>query len=615
MKFKTGNIVFVGVIVFLVEVLIFIGLAHIKSLEDLLTLDYGEVFFSFLQPIHLYQEVSQHEMFQALQAAVGILAIVLLYKMVLENRNKIKEAKNEVKIHGNARWAYPKEYMNGKTFYDKTKLYKKNLKQRLRFVRSHVEGAGTARTGERNIHKNPAGTMFGLVDHKPLILKEKQTFGKHVRIPNQHTVIVGDTGSNKTYAFLMPNLLREQERSIVVVDVKGNLYRRTAKIKQQQGYDVRLFNFIDLIHCDSYNPLDYIQNPDDTPKVANALVSYLRPPKGVGQTDFFLSSAEALLSSFMNYVKFTPSLFSKDMQTIGTILDIVTDTDGKPMEEHLMEMFESLEDGHPAKQSWRLFTSQLSSDKMMGSIYGTLNNQILSLWINQKLRTFTESNPWNLQDLAESSQKTVVYVVIPENDDTYKLLINAFFIQMFRLLSDVGRKNGIIPTRPIIMLDEFANLGKLPNYENTLTTIREYQVSIFTIIQSLTQLDHLYGKSLREVIIGNHATQFLIGANDETTTTFYSKKLGNQTMEGEQTSTTTNSKGVSKNQSTQYYRQSLMTPDEIERMDTNIGILFARGLRPIQVEKVNLFTFFEGVYDEDHALPTMDKESLRSDRI
>jgi len=579
---KLKGILFILIGFALLDCIVIVFLAQ-KDIQAFIDLPYLEMAKPFLTPSNTFNQAQQSQFFNASQFVLLIVFGYICYEILFSKKNKVEESKN-VKIHGDQRWGEASEYMNGYSFHKAVKHYKKD--------------------GLKNIYKNPPGTFFGLMNDKPLIMNDDQGFDKNkTRIPNSHTLVLGDSGSYKTYTFVLPNLLKEVERSIVVVDVKGSMVRRTAHIKKKQGYDVKIFDFINFAIGNNYNFMDYIEEPDNTRKVANAIISNLQSKSTVGNDSYWQKSAETLLTALINYVMFS-GFFDDSEKNMGTVIEVFLsqsmDDEKQSTSDYLTSLFGAIEDANnPARISWMLFLSQLEAKEMMSSIFGTLNNQVLSLWLSNKLKEFTKSDSWNLNDFVSTNQKTIVYVTVPESDDTYRLLINTFFIQLFQLLAKSGRENGIVPTKPLMLLDEFANLGVVPKYENLLTVIREYQVKVCTLIQSLTQLDRLYGKDARNIIVSGHATQLILGVNDPETGRYVEEKLGNQTMEGTNISRTSSGRGSSQSENTQYHKQALMTRQQVEGKSSNEAILTIRGYYPAKLEVVDVFKFFDGVFTKE----------------
>ena len=145
---------------------------------------------------------------------------------------------------------------------------------------------------------------------------------------------------------------------------------------------------------------------------------------------------------------------------------------------------------------------------------------------------------------------------------------------------------GRLPVPLYFILDEFANIGQIPDFDKKISTSRSRGISFSVILQNLDQLEAIYEKSY-ETIIGNCDTHVFLGSNSFKTAEYFSKQLGEKTISRD-------SKSVSRDKehhksgyssSDQIMGRALMTPDELRRMDNNQCIIFEKGLKPIKADK------------------------------
>ena len=163
---------------------------------------------------------------------------------------------------------------------------------------------------------------------------------------------------------------------------------------------------------------------------------------------------------------------------------------------------------------------------------------------------------------------------------------------MIQQLYDYADQNGgalKVPT--YFILDEFANIGKIPDFDKKISTSRSRKLSFSVILQNLDQLEAVYEKSY-ETIIGNCDTHVFLGSNSYKTVEYFSKALGEKTIERDSWSVNKDKNyfrtGVSK--SDQVMARALMTPDELRRMDNDLCIIFEKGIKPV---KANKFYYFK----------------------
>ena len=177
---------------------------------------------------------------------------------------------------------------------------------------------------------------------------------------------------------------------------------------------------------------------------------------------------------------------------------------------------------------------------------------------------------------------------------------------MIQQLYDFADKNGgALPIPTYFILDEFANIGHIPDFDKKISTSRSRKISFSVILQNLDQLEAVYEKS-NETIIGNCDTHVFLGSNSQKTVEYFSKQLGEKTI-------TRNNYSVNRDrgewkqgssESDQIMARALMTPDELRRMDNDLCIIFEKGIKPIKANKYYYFKYPEARlverYKADH---------------
>ena len=177
-------------------------------------------------------------------------------------------------------------------------------------------------------------------------------------------------------------------------------------------------------------------------------------------------------------------------------------------------------------------------------------------------------------------KKTAVYVISSDTHTAYDFLLTIFFSQMIQQLYDFADKNGGKLKVPcFFILDEFANIGKIPDFDKKISTSRSRKISFSVILQNLDQLEAIYEKS-HETIVGNCDTHVFLGSNSFKTVEYFSKELGEKTIKRKSDSINrdSNKKKTGTSESEQIMARALMTPDELRRMDNDYCIIFEKGL-------------------------------------
>ena len=185
-------------------------------------------------------------------------------------------------------------------------------------------------------------------------------------------------------------------------------------------------------------------------------------------------------------------------------------------------------------------------------------------------------------------QRTAMFVIISDTDDTFNFVVAIMYTQLFNLLCDKADDvhNGRLPYHVRLLLDEFANIGQIPKFDKLIATIRSREISASIILQSQSQLKTIY-KDAAETIVGNCDTMLFLGGKEGSTLKEISETLGKETIDLYNTSDT---RGQSRSYGMNYQKtgKELMSRDELAVMDGNKCILQLRGVRPFLSDKFDI---------------------------
>jgi type IV secretion system protein VirD4 len=403
--------------------------------------------------------------------------------------------------------------------------------------------------------------------------KKKQIILKEESKKNKNVAVFGGAGTGKTQGLIKPNIVKITDRSLVVTDPKGELYEATAELKRKQGFDVQLANFSELDNSIRYNSLGYIKRPSDANKVVESIVSNSTPDvKTTG--DFWGKAEKSLLSALILYVKY---VLKEEQQHMGSVYELLT----APYE-YIHFLYLSLPDDHIAKRAYYQAISKLQG-KTAADVFTTAA-VTLDLWKYPEVCEFTFKNDFDFQDLAH--KKTIVYVILPIAEDRFRPLISTFFDQMFGELYKVAdRNNNKLPVKVKFLIDEFCNIGRLPQFQERLSTMRSYGMSVMLVIQSLGQLRHRWGKDPAEEIIDNCDTRIYLGANNTDSAEYFAKMIGRTTIEVDSSSSSSGKSGSSSSSSSSYTGKQLMMAEDLQRLDDDTLIVLMRTKMPMKVRK------------------------------
>ena len=398
---------------------------------------------------------------------------------------------------------------------------------------------------------------------------------------NVNVLVVGGSGSGKSASYSIPNAY-QMLGSYVFTDPKGELYDKTAGFLKKNGYDIKVLNLVNPENSDGYNPLMHITSNIDVDVIAHTIVKG-QESEGKGSDPFWDDTAEMLLKSLIYYLLATRPPEEQNLASCAELVRAANNNNGSNL---LTELMNELPSDHPARTNYK--SIEIASDKTYSSILSTLQSK-LGKFDSKEIAEVTSTNTINFEDIA--NHKTAVYVISSDTHTAYNFLLTIFFAQMIQQLYNYADMNGgTLKTRTYFILDEFANIGQIPDFDKKISTSRSRGISFSVILQNLDQLEAVYEKSY-ETIMGNCDTHVFLGSNSFKTVEYFSKQLGETTI-ARDTRSTNRDKNFSRqgySTSDQIMGRALMTPDELRRMDNDLCIIFEKGLKPIKANKYYYF--------------------------
>ena len=388
------------------------------------------------------------------------------------------------------------------------------------------------------------------------------------------------SGSGKSSGYTIPNAY-QMLGSYIFTDPKGELYDSTAGYLKQNGYDVKVLNLVRPQYSDGYNPLMHISSNLDIDVIANTIV------KGQGDGNksdpYWDDMAELLLKSLIYYLIATRP---EEEQNLASCAELVRAASNNGNGNLLQDLINQLPYDHPARMYYK--SVGLASDKTYSSILSSLQSK-LGKFDSKEIAELTSTDTINFEDIAK--KKTAVYVISSDTHTAYDFLLTIFFSQMIQQLYDFAdASGGKLPIPTYFILDEFANIGRIPDFDKKISTSRSRKISFSVILQNLDQLEAIYEKSY-ETIIGNCDTHVFLGSNSQKTVEYFSKALGEKTISRNSVSYSKDkdNHNSGKSLSDQIMARALMTPDELRRMNNDECIIFVKGLKPIKARKYYYF--------------------------
>ena len=423
-----------------------------------------------------------------------------------------------------------------------------------------------------------------LTETERLMMSGRPKQPKYAR--NKNILVIGGSGSGKTRFFVKPNLM-QMHSSYVVTDPKGTVLVECGKMLLKNGYKVKVLNTINFKKSMHYNPFAYIRSEKDILKLVNTIILNT---KGEGQQsgeDFWVKAEKLYYTALIGYIWYE---CVEEEQNFTTLLDMINASEAREDDEEFKNpvdlMFDELEEREPDHFAVKQYKKyKLAAGKTSKSILISCGARLAPFDIKE-LRDLTSYDELELDMLGD--EKTALFVIISDTDDTFNFIVSIMYTQLFNLLCDRADDvyNGRLPIHVRCLLDEFANIGQIPKFEKLIATIRSREISASIILQSKSQLKAIY-KDNADTIEGNCDTTLFLGGKEKTTLKELAEVLGKETIDLYNTSDT---RGTSQSYGLNYQKtgKELMSHDEIAVMDGGKCIMQLRGVRPFFSNKFDI---------------------------
>ncbi|MCM1529754.1 MAG: type IV secretory system conjugative DNA transfer family protein [Alistipes sp.] len=428
-----------------------------------------------------------------------------------------------------------------------------------------------------------------------IILTQTESLTMNGRVPNpkyarnKNILIVGGSGSGKTRFFVKPNIM-QMHSSYVVTDPKGTIVLECGKMLQKAGYRIKVINTINMDKSMHYNPFAYLHGEEDILNLANTIITNTKGEGDKSGEDFWVKAERLLYVAFIALIYYE---FPEEEKNFGTLLWLInqceTREDDETFKNRVDLTFELLEkkkgEDHFAVRQYKKY--KLAAGKTAKSILISCGARLAPFDI-EKVRKMMTYDEMELDTLGDPDQKTALFVIVSDTSATFNFIIAMLYTQLFNLLCTVAddKYGGRLPTHVRCLLDEFANIGQIPNFDKLIATIRSREISASIILQSKSQLKAIY-KDNADTIIGNCDTELFLGGKEKSTLKELSEILGKQTID---LFTTSETRGQSQSSGTNYNRtgRELMSQDEIAVMDGGKCIMQIRGTRAFFSDKFDI---------------------------
>lgn len=404
----------------------------------------------------------------------------------------------------------------------------------------------------------------------------KPYIGSPVNGRNKNVLIIGSSGAGKTRFHVLPNIM-QLHSSYVITDPKGTVLENVGHLLRMAGYEIKIFNLVDMKKSMHYNPLAYIHSEQDILKFGNMLVESTKSADE--KADFWVKAERLLYQALVGLIYYEAP---DDEKTMDTLIQLLNASEVSENDENAVNavdlLFRDLEEENPEHFAVRQYKKyKLAAGKSAKSILISCGVR-LSPFDIAEIRELTSGDDMELDTIGD--RKTAVFCITSDTDSSLNFIAAFMYMQMFNILCTVAdnKYGGSLPVHVRCIFDEFRNIGKIPMFETLIATIRSRNISACPIVQTKSQLKAVY-KDDAETIVGCCDTTLFLGGQEKSTLKDLSELLGTETIE---VANSSKSYGRMAGNSVNYQKtaRKLMDESEIFKLPGDKCILTIRGANP-----------------------------------
>lgn len=411
-----------------------------------------------------------------------------------------------------------------------------------------------------------------------LSINDRKTFR------NNNFLILGGAGTGKSRFVIKPNLLQEN-CSYVVTDPSGEIIVSCGKVLSDHGYKIKIFNLSNMGHSNTYNPFNYIRDEAGVLMVIDCLIKNTTGKNEKGD-QFFTNSEKLLYSACIFYlIDFETDESRKNFSSVMDMINMSQVDENNPSSKSELDlMFEQIDQTSLAAKYYKAFKQ--AAGKTLKSIIISCVVRLQSFMTPQVTR-LTGSDNINLANIGD--EKTILFIITPQADRTFAFLASMLYSQLFETLYHKGETQKLktgserLTYHVRCLMDEFANIGEIPEFPSKLSTMRKYNISATIVLQDNSQLQSMYKDEWRTIMANCDSTIFLGNAEPDTLK-YFCEKLGNETVTAQSRGRSYGSKSGS-SQNYQQVKRETLTAEEIGRLPNDECLVFLRGERPARDKK------------------------------
>lgn len=338
---------------------------------------------------------------------------------------------------------------------------------------------------------------------------------------NNNDLIIGPSGAGKTRGYVKPNILQCSE-SMVVTDTKGALCSEIGPILAKEGFKVMEINLADCaLSPYGYNPLAYIRRDKNGHYIEQDILTLAACVVPIETEDdpYWETMARIYLESAISYVL---EALPEGEHHMGSVARLAAEMGRSGKYKTLMNEMEVLDPDSFALARYRMFQSVTTdADRTSACIFSFLMSKLAPFSFDDAKRLFTNPRKVNIKRLGR--EKTAVFLTVSDTDSSLYRLANIFYTQALHTLCALADKSAghrlKIPVR--FYLDDFASNVVIPDFDRIISVIRSREISVSIIIQSLSQLESIYGQAKAMTILNNCDNLLCLGAGRDLETARY----------------------------------------------------------------------------------------------
>ena len=283
--------------------------------------------------------------------------------------------------------------------------------------------------------------------------------------------------------------LMQMHSSYCITDPKGSLLIEVGQLLKRGGYRIKVLNTINFSKSMRYNPFAYLHSEKDILKLVNTIIANTKGDGEKSAEDFWVKSERLFYTALIGYIWYEAPENEKNFTTLLEMINASeAREDDAEFQSPVDEMFARLAEKEPEHFAVRQYQKfLLSAGKTRSSILISCGARLAPFDIRE-VRELMETDEMELDTLGD--RKTALFLIMSDTDTTFNFILAMLQSQLINLLCDRADDvyGGRLPVHVRLILDEFANIGQIPNFDKLIATIRSREISASIILQSQSQL-------------------------------------------------------------------------------------------------------------------------------